>query len=102
MDFVASSPATPATLPTAPRPAGTLSTFLFTDIEGSTRLWEEHAAGMGAALAQHDRLLRTAIEANAGIVIKTTGDGLLARFHDPLAAVEAGLPDQRLLGGAPW
>jgi predicted ATPase/class 3 adenylate cyclase len=94
--------ATSTVPPTGTRPAGTLSTFLFTDIEGSTRLWEEHAAGMGAALAQHDRLLRTAIEANGGIVIKTTGDGILARFDDPVAAVEAGLAGQRALGGATW
>jgi predicted ATPase/class 3 adenylate cyclase len=73
-----------------------------TDIEGSTRLWEEHAAGMGAALAQHDRLLRSAIEANGGVVIKTTGDGILARFDDPLAAIQAGLAGQRGLGSATW
>jgi class 3 adenylate cyclase len=41
---------------------GALSTFLFTDIAGSTRLWEDHAAAMGAALAQHDALLRASIE----------------------------------------
>jgi predicted ATPase/class 3 adenylate cyclase len=84
------------------RAAGALSTFLFTDIEGSTRLWEEHAAGMGAALAQHDRLLRAAVEARGGTVIKTTGDGILARFDDPVAAVEAGLGGQRALRGATW
>jgi predicted ATPase/class 3 adenylate cyclase len=84
------------------RAASALSTFLFTDIEGSTRLWEEHAAGMGAALAQHDHILRSAIEANGGIVIKTTGDGILARFDDPVAAVEAGLAGQRALGAASW
>jgi len=103
------TPRTPgsASVETTAPPAGTraasaLSTFLFTDIEGSTRLWEEHAAGMGAALAQHDRLLRSAIEANGGVVIKTTGDGILARFDDPVAAVDAGLAGQRALGGATW
>src|SRR5258705_8115872 len=49
-----------------------LSTFLLTDIEGSTRLWEENGGSMGAALGQHDRLLRLAIEGNGGTVIKTT------------------------------
>jgi predicted ATPase/class 3 adenylate cyclase len=82
--------------------AGAQSTFLFTDIEGSTRLWEEHAAGMGSALAQHDRLLRTAIESRGGTVIKTTGDGILARFDDPVAAVEAGIAAQRSLRAAAW
>jgi predicted ATPase/class 3 adenylate cyclase len=93
-----------STTPAAPanRIAGVLSTFLFTDIEGSTRLWEEHAAGMGAALAEHDRILRTAIGARGGTVIKTTGDGILARFDDPVAAVEAGLDGQRALQGATW
>jgi predicted ATPase/class 3 adenylate cyclase len=78
------------------------STFLFTDIEGSTRLWEEHAAAMGAALAQHDRLLRSSIEADGGSVIKTTGDGMLAIFADPVAAVDAALSAQRALRDATW
>ncbi len=53
-------------------PAGTV-TFLFTDIEGSTRLWEQHPEAMQAALARHDRLLRNIIETQGGHVIKTTG-----------------------------
>ena len=52
-------------------PSGTL-TFLFTDLEGSTRLWEQHPDDMRAALARHDALLREAVEAHHGIVIKTT------------------------------
>jgi len=98
VDTVASTPPAAA----VSRTAGALSTFLFTDIEGSTRLWEEHAAGMGPALAQHDRLLRGVVEAGGGTVIKTTGDGILARFDDPVAAVEAGLAGQRALRGASW
>src|SRR5512146_83379 len=74
-----------------------LSTFLITDIEGSTRLWEEHAAAMAPALARHDALLREAVEGAAGAVIKTTGDGLLAVFHDPLQALQAALDGQRAL-----
>ena len=109
----------PASLPASPpapgdlgAPAGTigvqgatgaaLSTFLFTDIEGSTRLWEEHAAAMGAALAQHDHLLRSAIERGGGTVIKTTGDGMLAVFAEPVAAVETALAAQRALRDAAW
>jgi len=79
-----------------------LSTFLFTDIAGSTRLWEEQASAMGAALAQHDQLLRMSIEARGGTVIKTTGDGMLAVFGDPAIAVEAALAGQRALRDATW
>jgi class 3 adenylate cyclase len=55
--------------------AGTI-TFLFTDIEGSTRLWERSPDGMKDALKRHDMILRTAIEASDGQVVKTTGDGI--------------------------
>jgi predicted ATPase len=79
-----------------------LSTFLITDIEGSTRLWEEHAAAMAPALARHDALLREAVEGAAGAVIKTTGDGLLAVFHDPLQALQAALDGQRALRATAW
>jgi len=54
-------------------PSGTV-TFLFTDIEGSTSLWDEHPEAMRVSLADHDRALRQSIECNAGYVIKTTGD----------------------------
>ncbi len=83
------------------RPAA-LSTFLITDIEGSTRLWEQQAAAMGPALAQHDGLLRAAVEAEHGTVIKTTGDGLLAVFDDQLAAVNAAVAAQASLRDAAW
>lgn len=81
---------------------GPLSTFLFTDIEGSTRLWEEHARAMGASLAQHDHLLRLSVDSRRGTVIKTTGDGMLAVFGDPAAAVDAALAAQRALRDATW
>ena len=54
--------------------AGTL-TFLFTDLEGSTRLWEEHGDAMPDALARHDEILRAAVERHGGRIVKTTGDG---------------------------
>jgi class 3 adenylate cyclase len=79
-----------------------LSTFLFTDIEGSTRLWDDHADDMGMALAHHDRLLRAAVEGAGGTVIKTTGDGVLAVFADPVAAVDAAVAAQRRLRAATW
>jgi class 3 adenylate cyclase len=55
-------------------PSGTV-TFLFSDLEGSTRLWEEHPDAMKATVARHDEILRAAIESNDGHVVKTTGDG---------------------------
>ena len=72
-------------------PTGTV-TFLCTDIEGSSRLWEQQPAAMQAALAVHDRLLRNLIAAHAGHVFKTTGDGLHAAFahaSDGIAAAQA-------------
>ncbi|HET7472008.1 MAG TPA: AAA family ATPase [Candidatus Limnocylindrales bacterium] len=83
-------------------PAAALSTFLITDIEGSTRLWEEHAEAMAGALARHDALLRSAVDRRAGAVIKTTGDGILAVFTDPNEAVAAALDGQRALRDASW
>jgi predicted ATPase/class 3 adenylate cyclase/Tfp pilus assembly protein PilF len=70
-------------------PGGT--TLLFTDIEGSTRLWEREGERMPAALAGHDALARAAVEGNGGIIVKTTGDGIYAAFDDPLGAVNATL-----------
>ena len=55
-------------------------TFLFTDIEGSTRLWEEQPETMRLALVRHDALLRAAIETNGGVVFKTIGDAFCAAF----------------------
>ena len=60
-------------------PTGTV-TFLFTDLEGSTRLWEEHPDAMQGALARHDEILRDAIAAHDGHIVKTTGDGVHAAF----------------------
>jgi class 3 adenylate cyclase len=70
-------------------PSGTV-TFLFTDIEGSTRLWEQYPDAMRAALVRHDAALRTAIEAHDGHVVKTTGDGAFAVFATASEAVEGG------------
>jgi class 3 adenylate cyclase len=53
-------------------------TFLFTDVEGSTRWWEADADGMRVALAAHDEVLRAAIEAHGGWLFKHTGDGVCA------------------------
>ena len=61
-------------------PSGTV-TFLFTDIESSTKLWEQFPEAMRTALAKHDAILRQAIESNHGHIVKTTGDGVLAVFE---------------------
>src|SRR5258705_10141634 len=69
----------------------TVTAFLFTDIEGSTRLWEQEPERMRPALASHDKLARTAVQDHRGTVVKMTGDGLYAAFDDALDAVEATL-----------
>ena len=71
-----------------------MPTFLMTDIEGSTRLWEEHPESMAVVLQTHDATLRAAVEERGGTVIKTTGDGLLAHFADPIAAVHGAIDGQ--------
>ncbi len=66
-----------------------VATFLFTDIQGSTRLWEQEPERMRAALARHDTIARDAVESHHGRVVKMTGDGMHAVFDDPLDAVRA-------------
>jgi predicted ATPase/class 3 adenylate cyclase len=77
-------------------PSGVV-TFLFTDIEGSTRRWEADAQSMRAALLAHDDVLRTAIEAQDGLLFSHTGDGVVAAFASPKAAVDAAVDAQRRL-----
>jgi predicted ATPase/class 3 adenylate cyclase len=72
-------------------------TFLFTDIEGSTRLWEQEPERMRVALAQHDALARGVVERNHGTVVKMAGDGVHAAFLDPVDALSATLELQRSL-----
>ena len=76
-------------------------TFLFTDIEGSTTLWEQYPDAMRIALARHDALVREAIESNAGCIVKSTGDGVHAVFAVAAAALAAGVALQRALQCAP-
>ena len=82
-------------------PTGTV-TFLFTDIEGSSRLWERYPEAMSEALARHDEILRAVIEANNGRVVKTTGDGVHAVFSTATDALEAALEAQRALLREEW
>jgi predicted ATPase len=74
-----------------------LVTFLFTDVEGSTRRWEADAGSMRVALAAHDEVLRRAIEGHGGWLFKHTGDGVCAAFASPRSAVDVAVAAQRAL-----
>ena len=77
-----------------------VDTFLFTDIEGSSHLWEHDPERMPEALARHDALVRTIVEGNRGRVVKMLGDGVHAVFGDPRDAVCAAVALQRSLADA--
>src|ERR1700693_1717587 len=96
----AMTPADPGTA-TPPLPVGTV-TFLFTDIVGSTTLWEAQRDAMRISLARHDALLRRCIEQHGGYVVKTTGDGFHAAFASASDAVEAAIAGKRALHAEPW
>jgi predicted ATPase/class 3 adenylate cyclase len=84
-------------------PTGPSVTFLFTDIEGSTRLEQTLGSESWARLvARHDELLRAAIESNHGAVVKTEGDAFFASFARPLDALVASATAQRALAAEPW
>ncbi len=83
------------------RPTGTI-TFLFTDLVGSTHLWEQFPEAMKDALERHDAILRAAIEAAGGRVVKATGDGMMAVFGSASDAALASLAAQRDLAAGPW
>ena len=86
---------------TSSLPTGTV-TFLFTDIEGSTRLWESHQTAMQAALTRHDALVRQCIVTHGGHVFKTGGDAFCASFHTAADALAAALEAQRALHLEHW
>ena len=77
-------------------------TFLFTDIEGSTRLWQENEEAMRVALSRHDELLRRALAERGGTVFSTMGDGLAAAFGSAIEAVATARAAQQLLDAEPW
>ncbi len=85
----------------AERPTGTV-TFLFTDIEGSTRMWQDHPLDMQSALATHDRLVRNAIEGRSGYVFSTAGDAFSAAFASAVDALASAVEAQRSLAGTDW
>ena len=82
-------------------PIGTIS-FLFTDIVGSTRLWEKHPNHMGAALARHDAIMRTAVDQYSGYVFKTVGDAFCVAFQTPRDAILAAIDAQNALEAEDW
>ena len=84
-----------------PFPTGTV-TFLFTDIEGSTKLWEEYPDAMKIALARHDTLLQQALESHNGCVFKTVGDAFCAAFATAPDALNAALSAQRVILSEDW
>lgn len=67
----------------------TVPTFLFSDIEGSTRLWEAFPSAMNGAISRYDELLHGTVEQNGGEVFKHTGDGMAAVFPDSCSAINA-------------
>src|SRR6516164_5864834 len=75
---------------------------MFTDIEGSTRLWQEDEEGMRAAVARHDELLREVMTEHGGEVFSTMGDGLAVAFSSATSAIAAALAAQRLLAEEAW
>lgn len=75
------------------------TTFLFTDTEGSTRLWESHPDAMRQALASHDRIVTDEVSRRGGRVFKHTGDGAACAFDSPKAAIDAAVDMQRRLLG---
>jgi class 3 adenylate cyclase len=82
-------------------PSGTV-TFLFTDIDGSTQLWQADEGSMREALARHDKLLRSVIADHSGVVFSTMGDGLAAAFQAASAAVSCAVDAQRRLDEESW
>jgi class 3 adenylate cyclase len=84
-----------------PLPTGVV-TFLFTDIEGSTRHWERTPEAMSSALARHNEIVADAVATQDGVVFKTVGDAFCAVFGDPISALKAAMDIQRTLRATTW
>ena len=82
-------------------PSGTV-TFLFTDLEGSTRLWEAHPEAMREALARHDLVVEDAIGRHGGTVFSRMGDGVAAAFASAPEALAAAVDAQLGLSSQTW
>jgi predicted ATPase/class 3 adenylate cyclase len=84
-----------------PEPSGTV-TFLFTDIEGSTRLWQRDEEAMRSALSRHDEVVRKAVAEHDGVVFSSMGDGIAAAFPSASLAVKAALAAHASLDAETW
>ncbi len=82
-------------------PSGTV-TFLYTDIEGSTRIWQEKPQAMAISQARHDEILRYAIESNHGYIFQFIGNSFVAAFHNAADGLRAVLSAQRVLQAEAW
>ena len=82
-------------------PSGTV-TFLFTDVEGSTKLWEQYPEAMQAALARHDAILHEAVAGHHGLIVKSTGDGIHAAFDTAANGLAAAVAAQKALYAEKW
>jgi len=82
-------------------PTGTV-TFVFTDVEKSSRLWEAQPEAMRLALARHDAILRESVDSHRGAIVKSTGDGIHAVFVSAHDALDAAVDAQRALGAERW
>lgn len=82
-------------------PTGTV-TFLFTDIEGSTKLWEQYPDAMKTAVAKQEIFSRQAVESNQGYVVKALGDGVMASFRNASEALLAAVAIQRAVQAESW
>jgi len=87
--------------PLTPRPTGTV-TFLYTDIEGSASLAQQHPTALPKLLTRHHAILRQSIEAHHGHVFQITGDAFCAAFHTAADALHAAIQAQRQLQHEPW
>ena len=100
-EVVGGEPVPAGGVPVSGAPSGTV-TLLFTDVEGSTRLWDAERDAMAAALRRHDEILRAAIEQAGGYVFKTVGDSFCAAFSAARAGLDAALTAQRNLAAEAW
>src|SRR4051794_13814725 len=86
---------------TVQQPSGTV-TFLLTDLEGSTRMWERDPVAMKAAMARHDEILEKSIAANHGFVFSRMGDGMAAAFATAGDAVASAISIKQALTEENW
>lgn len=79
-----------------------MAIFLFTDIVGSTGMWDRDADAMDGAMTAHDQILHNSITAHGGTLFKHTGDGICAVFDDTAGSLQSAIQGQRLLDAVKW